>query len=224
MIGKMKIDKFKDKHSGEVCIVAGMGASIANIVDYYEPKIILIGCNDANRLLPLDYQVISENIEREDDFGNETTNEKVKQILETDVKYVFTRYKMKFKTAKQVPIEIEHLETDTMGAIYSRNHLFGIRKIPIVGLSLAIYMGFRVIGLIGHDLVGGRAICDGSKNTLNMRPDDIANENRLCKVIDRYCRVFDIKICNLSSVSKVTSFEKVVPRTFKEMLDADGRN
>jgi hypothetical protein len=166
----------------------------------------------------LDYQIIAENIMGKKDNGSQLTREKHRAILKTDCPIVFSRYEIPFVTAKTCRIKIEHLEQDSIGSFFRRDHLFGTKKIPMVAVSLALYMGFSLIGIIGHDLTGKRYIEDSPVDTLGIQKHHVDNENRYAAIVNRYAERNRTYIYNLSTVSLITSFPSVTPREFRKKV------
>jgi hypothetical protein len=212
------LKEYRNIHRGDVCIVAGMGPSLPDIQDFYDDDIKIIGCNDANRICALDYQVIAENIMKPRGYDHPLTAQKVNAIIETDCPIIFTRHDIPFKTAKVCEIEINSLEMDSIGAMFRKGILFGTKKIGMVGIALAMYMGFSVIGVIGHDLKGRRYIEDAPFDTLRIQRHHVDNENRYAAIVNRYAEKKRTYICNLSTVSLITAFPRLTPREFRQKV------
>lgn len=197
-----RLKDYKNLHNGEACIVCGLGMSLYRLPKKWEKKYPIIGVNDINKNLVPNYQILSEPLTNErDEF-----KEKIKCIKETRCKTIFSAHPIDFKYSEPIIVEMIDLRNnDNIQEILDNNQLFAIRKITTVAISLAIYMGFKWIGVIGFDMKGERAVYPDTNSLISNKTALLLMNNYL-RIVNKYCNDNGIKIYNLSNDSEIDAF------------------
>jgi hypothetical protein len=225
MFSDIKLEQFKDIYSkDDVAIVCGLGKSLEMLLPKYKSKYIIFGVNDFETAFKTkyrpDYLVISEDFSREQFSANATNIEKTNAMLNSRCKYIFSVYDNGYTYTKPIKITAKSvLEKMTIEEIFKYEMLFAYRKITTLALSLAIWMGFKNIGLIGFDLTGDR-ICRNSTNALNIHTERRERDmQRACNIINCYAQANNIDIYNLSNISIIEAFRKIDIQEFDRLMN-----
>jgi hypothetical protein len=194
---------YKDKHHGKSCIVCGLGPSLEQLTDEAKELFYTIGVNDIGCSFTPDYLITSEDPMRR--FKQRKWNKKQMAILNSKAKAIFSVYGGRFKHSRPIRVIMEDLRRNHIENIFEHNHLFAYRKITTAAISLAVWMGFKTIGVIGHDCTGPRAIND-LNDSLGMHGNRVEIMEKNLETIYTYCIKRGIQVFNLSDMSAVKAF------------------
>lgn len=203
---KSQLIDFKNIHKGKTCIVCGTGDSIAQMTLYYIKKInnkkaFTIGVNDIVKHFTPSYHVVVDNIT----LSVPQYRDKHRRILESRAKYFFSFHPLNLSNSKLIRFKYNGFNSKReIDEIFGRGNLFTCRTSVIVAISLAIYMGFTKIGVIGFDLKNHPII------------DQLPYISNACSIINEYCKEYKIKIFNLSKYSLVNGLEY---KSLKDFLE-----
>lgn len=199
---KISYTQFKNIHSG-ACLILALGKSIDSLKKDIADKYICIGINDIYRYgFTPKYMVLLDYLKRYSDYGN--LQKKIECIANSKSEYCFTQFPFDFEYAKNIKIPIENLSNHNANDIMNRGNLFAYHTSTITAISLAIYMGFKQIGIIGFDLLD------------HAMEKDSSTINKYCEKINEYCRTIGVEILNLSKDSLITAFNTVTIQQFNE--------
>lgn len=199
---KTSYTQFKNIHSG-ACLILALGKSIDSLKKDIAEQYICIGINDIYRYkFTPKYMVLLDYLKRYSDYGN--LQKKIECIAHSKSEYCFTQFPFDFAYTRNIKIPIENLSKHNANDIMNRNHLFSYHTSTITAISLAIYMGFKQIGVIGFDLIG------------HAMANDSDNINEYCQKINEYSRTVGVEILNLSKDSLITAFNKVSIQQFNK--------
>src|SRR4030042_840521 len=145
---------YRNIHTGDAVIVCGLGSSLNDLPNEWIKKYDTIGVNDINAKFMPTYQVLSEGLD-ESQWGQYL--DKIRCIKETRCKTVFSMQAVEFKYTKPIKFELIGLDKcESIEEIYESGKNFAFKKITTAAISLAIWMGYSWIGIIGFDLQGDR--------------------------------------------------------------------
>jgi len=141
---QLTISEFRNKHLGERCVVAGIGPTIRETL---RPEVVCIGVNDVERYWRVDYLLTVDPPGRFD-F-------KRRAYLEKSIAPLFVgqphcgRYPRENTVdyLLKEPRGLAGLPDETGRLLYHKDS-------PYIAVSLACWMGFTEIGLIGVDHTG----------------------------------------------------------------------
>jgi hypothetical protein len=193
-----EISEFKNLHRNKSCLICGTGPSLSDLnktilFTLGKQKVFLIGVNDIAKYLVPDYHVLVDNI------GLKCKKENIDKhirILQTNAKYMFSYYDLEFVNTKRIAYIYNGFNSiDDIKHLHEKNRMFARKNSIIVAISLAIFMGFKKIGIIGFDL---------RRHPHYTQKTAISDA---CKIIDNYCFDNEINIYNLSEQSLVTGFQ-----------------
>ena len=214
MFNSKTINDYKNIHPGEKCLVCGLGPSLKSLKKQDYKGIITIGVNDIHGKggFNPDYQCLSESTDRV--FDEDHLNKKIRTLLQVNPKRAFfSVFDGDFKNVNPIKFELVDLRHSSIEETYNIGKNFAYRKITTAAISLAIWMGFKSIGIIGYDMTGERAVYPESDNLVTPKTR-LIEMNKYCDIIYRYCLGQGIDIFNLSDVSLIKSFPKMGMKEF----------
>ncbi len=203
--------EFQNLHKNEACIILALGSSLKKFTKKYWDLLPSIGVNDINKYYTPIYQILSESLSENIwlSYNKDKTKmamEKINTALATEANYVFSCSNDIFPNSVKIAVEYEDLRKVSIDRIIQLGKLFAFRKITTCALSLAHYMGFKYIGIIGWDESGERAVFPETNN-INMPDVFMTVLNNYCDQISKFMKDNGIEVYNLSKVSKVKGFK-----------------
>jgi hypothetical protein len=216
MFAKRSLKYYKNRYIGETVIVCGLGPSLKpNLGKILQYK--TIGVNDIIAIFEPTFHVVAEHLRIPENIPCELAwKRKRNLILRSRNKHLFSVIDLPFVHSNPVKIETQPLTAHGISKLFEQNILFKWNKSVIVAISLVLYMGFSLIGLIGIDLHGDRARSNAT-NRLNMDIDKLKQFDIGCEYIERWSLSNGRRIVNLSKESYVDAFDKVSFEKFERM-------
>lgn len=207
---------FKDCHQNSVAIVAALGSSLNNLPkDIDQDRIVTYGINDINRILPVRYQLLVDQIKLDHDYEDQMINDRMAWIKRNKSDNLFVKHLIQgYIWDNQVEIKTGQLLTNPPEDILRQNKLWSHQLSFVTAFSLAVYMGCKVIGLIGFDLTKDYAFDKPCNHYWKDNKEFIDQMNRVLGNVRDWCTQEDIVVMNLSSVSRIDVFEKMPPKEF----------
>ncbi len=195
----MKLDEFKDIHKGKCILILGLGPSL----DYYPVSLykryITIGVNDIeNKAIIPDYTVFYDSY-----IGMEKKNRNPEFVRKFNSKYLFAyRYNeilsASYLDRKDKIVDISESISYDEKKEYDSNQIYHFKMSPLNAITIAIYMGASVIGVVGVDFINFDNTLVKSFELINNTLKDIKDKNP------------QIRFYNFSLLSNFTAFEKKV--------------
>lgn len=190
-----KLIDFKNIHCNDKIIVCGLGDSLVNSnYNSWKDKVITIGNNDIVQYFTPKYHLTCDTI----DFScDQRYIDKHLRILDSQAAYIFAHSPQQFKYQdKMILYDYEGFSCiDALNNIERRNVLFTCQTSITISLSLSMFMGSRMIGILGFDLYGHPLY----KNRQYI--------NDHMQIVNDYAIQKKIQIYNLSDNSCITAFE-----------------
>jgi len=182
----------RDTFNGSKCLICATGPSIEKI-DINKIDCLTIGINDIGKLFYPDFLVVSDVLPISEDGRH---FHKVKRMLDTGSRLAFTYSKENvFNKSDMIYYSISPIKTVELEKSFDHHILPASVTTTEIGISLAIYLGFSYIGIIGFDMIGHD----------NETQVDYINED-LDKLND-YAIDHGNQIFNLSKSSLIVSFD-----------------
>ena len=190
------IEGLRDVHYGETCIVCGLGPSVRAVPPELPPGVKTIGVNDAFRFRPVDYLFL---IDQPIAFKNP---DRIATIAESTPAYWFTG------TVAHASWDYEREQrglAPISPAVDVDSGLLPGRRIttPSLATGLALFLGFRRIGIIGIDTIG-HPVLEKLIDEMNVIWSEVLSSAWLVKA----------SIVNLSAVNAVPVLPRMHVRDF----------
>lgn len=202
-----ELKRFKDIHNEDKCLILSLGPSLLT-VNLASINCYTIGVNDIEKLYLPNYLVVTEKETIKKNFPKDSPEDKKnKIILASKADYIFSVHELPFQSERIVRIP-ERRFKENLNKIYNENGLFRLRKSSTTALSLALYMGFSQIGIIGFDLRGDRAMFNETNN-VSMKPEWFSEMNQFMKKVYEWGLSRNQEIYNLSEISLINAFPKM---------------
>lgn len=178
---------YRNIHDG-TCLILATGESLNTLPFALVEKYPTVGVNNiqAHGYIP-DYLVVIDRLD--------PLNKRAMGILQSKADVIFSKEPLPFANPKQVNFKTIALNVMPIEKIYARNSLFCMTTATTVALSLAMYMGFKRIGIIGFD-----AIDHPIEIHLNLL-------NACLDSVQYYANRNGIEIYNVSNNSNITAFK-----------------
>ena len=201
----MALIDYKNRHTGEKCIIFGLGPSLNLIDNVNLDGIVTIGVNNVQQKCNTDYLVVIDPIKAFPDYKKSAV------IENTGV--LFTNFDEWFKLRKD-KVNERIMLGDAGGKNLMKNISNNILNrsctSPFVATALAIYMGFEHIGIIGVDIT--------APDHFNVKDGRHILANRLLKIDQHFGELNSYhKLYNMSPESGLKSLEKLPLTSFLEM-------
>lgn len=187
------------------CLVCGTGPSISQVKKNDKDVFKIIGVNSIADYLTPHYLVVLDKLYRDapEHSYPEGQQERIIGIADTGADYAFAPFDIGFKS----PFVKTNLATikpiPDIKAAFQNHKLIACVTSTIAAISLALYMGFRQIGVIGFDVQGHKI------------ESQIGEMNRGCDLLYDYGNKNGMEIVNLSERSLITSFPRITLKQFR---------
>lgn len=184
----------------EPCLVCGTGPSITDVMGKIPLELQTIAVNKADyyitptQLVILDpINPVNHKLEHHDD---------IQCIMNTRAGFVFAVHDLErggqgLKIAKQVKITVEAVLASDIDRMYHRDILPCCNTSTFTALTLAIYEGYKSIGVIGFDIIN------------HPTERSLVNIDAGCLKLNEWAKKKGIQIVNLSKLSKLQTFERM---------------
>jgi len=200
-----KLEDFRDKHTGELCLCCGLGESLKPYVKPIkkEENLITFGVSDINLLFTPTYQCFSEPFKPGTYDGFE---DKVDDIYKTRCKNVFSVHPLPFNHTKPIKFPLVDMrEEPNIQVLFDAGKIPAVLKSLTSAIGLAIYMGFKYIYVIGFDMYGGRVVHPES-NALHCVAKSLPIMNQYLTMMYLQAKDRGQYIYNLNPESLITAF------------------
>jgi len=209
---KAFLDDFRDIHIDGTVVICATGKSAEVMREFHDihyRMIQTIGVNAFEWMYDLTpfYSVFSDKI----DMPVETDEHyaKHKAILNNYSMYSFTHNDNDFRFSMPVGYRFQDVKSDDLDKMLNRNLLPSCVTTTEIAIGLALYMGFKNIGIIGFDLY----------DYIAHTHSEIINQG--CDIFQEHAKRKGVNIWNLSEHSAVTSFPYIPFNEFVDNWGAD---
>lgn len=224
MFDNRNIQCFKGAHDPCIkkrckpALICGLGPSLKLIKPKHLMKTIIFGVNDIEDVIPVNYLTITENL-----FENKNPEyqEKHCHIRNSHAEIIFSVYDNDYKNSYPVYLPLQPIVTlknefSEIEDIYKNNKIPVFGKSLTANIGLAMYMGFRVIYIIGFDLCGERII--RHEDNLHVTPWYIKNMIYSMQLMQSYAKDNCIEIYNLSDTFIIKAFSSMQFEIFERNI------
>ena len=193
-----QIVHFKGLHDGNCCWVCGTGPSLWDLIEGEKYKLFTsIGVNAIGMYFTPDYLVVVDRVQIMNNWDNRPElKERAQYIHNSNADFVFSKFNNDYLLSQWIPIRLEPLVDYDPEYALNQNKMFSQSTATVTAISLAIYMGFNQIGVIGFDLV---------RHQLENHRDNL---NEACEKIVSFCHKKGVEILNVSSQSLIDTLPK----------------
>lgn len=203
---------FRNIHKEKSCIICGLGESLNDFsIDVYK-KCYTIGVNDIERFFTPTYLLYVDNINKTKRNKLEKQYKRTNNIINSNAEYIFlynlsSNYNFFDKERKKKLVEAKSIHFQRISqqnSKYNYEAIYHTKHSTFPAITLALYMGFNRIGIIGVDFDSNHAFGKTGQHVLQRYLGE-ANAH-LSKLKTYFPKV---EFVNFSKKSKITSFEKV---------------
>ena len=201
---KLRLKDFRDSAICKTCIVCGTGPSIKQIKSYHIDQCYVIGVNTIGDYLTPDACIMLDRTDISDSLPDEINAKHTRMITDNPARYVFNKRPIECRHSKVIRFGTYMITMGGIDKMFVKDMLFAFNTTTITAISLAMYMGFKKIGVVGFDVSGHAIECN------------LVGLNHACQLITDYCHLHGVEIMNLSAQSLIETIPKVSMEQFEE--------